>query len=137
VAVQFAPQSGGAKTASLSFADNAANSPQMVPLTGTAIAPTIQISPSSLTFQGQNLGTTRALQSITITSAGSAPLAINGVSVVGANAGNLSETNNCPANLAVSPPGNSCIVQVTFFPSAVGSRTLSPSQGLGRNPWFL
>jgi hypothetical protein len=127
VAVQFAPQSSGAKTASLVFADNAASSPQTLLLTGAAISPAIQLFPSSLTFQGQNLRTMSAAQSITITNAGNTQLAINGVSVVGTNAGDFSETNNCPANLAVSPPGNSCVVQVTFFPSAVGSRSAAVS----------
>ena len=127
VSAQFSPQSAGAKTASLSFSDNAANSPQTIPLSGTAIAPAIQLSASSLTFQGQNLGTTSASQSVTITNAGSAPLAINGVSISGTNAGDFTQANNCPANLAVSSPGNSCAVQVTFSPSAIGSRTASLS----------
>lgn len=136
VAIQFAPQSSGTKTASLSFTDNAANSPQTIPLAGTAIAPAIQLSPGSLTFPGQNLGTISAPQSITITNAGSAPLAINGVSVVGANAADFTETNNCPANLAVNPPGNSCTVQVTFSPSAVGNRTatISVADNAAGNP---
>jgi len=51
VAVQLAPQTPGPKTASLAFRDNAVASPQQVGVTGNATSPpSLQVSPSSLTF---------------------------------------------------------------------------------------
>jgi len=42
-----------------------------------------------------------------------------GINVVGKNAGDFAQSNNCPASLA---PQTSCTVTVTFTPSATGTR---------------
>ncbi|HWG59054.1 MAG TPA: choice-of-anchor D domain-containing protein [Candidatus Acidoferrales bacterium] len=119
VAVRFAPQSGGAKSATLAFTDNATGSPQIVALSGTGLAPAIQISPLDLTFAGQSVGTPSKSQAITIKDTGSSPLAINGIAVAGADAADYAEANNCPLSLAANA---SCTVSVTFQPTAAGSR---------------
>jgi hypothetical protein len=64
IGVTFAPASTGAKSASVSISDNAANSPQSITLTGTGIqTPTAlsytQPSPSPL-FAGSSIGTIAA-----------------------------------------------------------------------------
>jgi len=68
VAVYFAPVSSGTKSANLSFSDNATGSPQMVALSGTGASPGIGLSPASLTFAAQSVGTTSAAQTRTINS---------------------------------------------------------------------
>ncbi|HTS11879.1 MAG TPA: choice-of-anchor D domain-containing protein [Candidatus Limnocylindrales bacterium] len=122
VGVQFAPQSSGAKSAALSFTDNATGSPQSVPLAGTGQSSAIQIAPGSLTFAGQSIGTKSAAQQITITNSGTSALAVNGISVAGSNSGDFAELNNCPPSLGA---GANCTVNVTFEPVAAGTRTAS------------
>ena len=119
VAVFFAPQTGGAKSASLNFADDASGSPQIVQLTGAATTPTIQFSAASLSFTPQSEGITSAAQTVTLTNSGSAALSITNIAVAGANPTDFAATNNCPPTLA---GGASCVLSVSFKPLATGSR---------------
>src|SRR5438876_434174 len=60
--VPFSSRASGARTGGLSVTDNASASPPTVGLsgTGTASAPTASLSPASLTFASQTVGTTSA-----------------------------------------------------------------------------
>ncbi|HEX5426282.1 MAG TPA: choice-of-anchor D domain-containing protein [Candidatus Acidoferrales bacterium] len=123
VGVQFAPKTAGAKSATLTFADDAAGSPQTVSLTGTAQPPAaVQVTPTALTFGPQAIGTKSTAQQVTIANTGGAALAVNGISVSGTNAGDFSETNNCPPSLAASA---NCVVSVVFDATAPGARAAS------------
>jgi hypothetical protein len=95
VAVDFAPQTSGAKNATLSFVDNASGSPQVIAISGTAIAPTIQVSPTSLSFAPQSVGTMSASQPITLSNTGNSSVSIPPIRVTGLNAGDFSELDNC------------------------------------------
>ncbi|MER7243871.1 choice-of-anchor D domain-containing protein [Kribbella sp. NPDC000426] len=77
-------------------------------------APGLTTSPSSLTFASQALNTNSAAQPVTVTNTGSAASSIN----VGIT-GDYRQTNNCSTLAA----GASCTVNVTFRPTAAGSRT--------------
>ena len=116
VAVAFAPQSGGAKSAKLSISDNVAGSPQLVTLNGTATAPpSLQVSPSILPAFGiQSEGTTSAPQTVTIANTGSTAADISGVAVTGPNMHDFPLTDSCAPSLAA---GNSCQVSVAFDPA--------------------
>src|SRR5580658_1989280 len=125
--VSFAPKTPGTKSATLSFADNAAGSPQTVALSGTAQTTAIQIAPTSLAFVGQSIGTKSPLPEprITITNAGTSGLTINGVAVTGVNAGDFTELDNCTGrSLGAS---GTCSLSVTFQPTAAGPRSASIS----------
>jgi hypothetical protein len=122
--VNFAPKTPGTKSATLSFADNAAGTPQTVALSGTGQTTAIQIAPTSLTFSGQSVGTKSAPQSITITNAGTSALAINGVTISGSNPGDFAQSNNCPPSLGANA---TCTVNVTFQPGATGPGSASIS----------
>ena len=124
VAVDFAPQAAGLKSASLSFSDNATGSPQLVPLSGGAIAPVIQVAPGSLSFLTETVGMTSAAQSVTVSNTGDGPLGISNISLTGPNATDFRQTNNCPPSL---DKGNACSLRVTLAPTAPGSRTASIS----------
>jgi hypothetical protein len=125
IAIDFAPQSGGGKNAILAFTDNAGGSPQTVALTGTAIAPQVAFAPTSLTFMApQSVGTTSAAQNVTVTNAGTTALAINHpFQVTGANSSDFTVRDTCPPSLGTAPPSNTCAIQVTFTPTAPGTRT--------------
>jgi hypothetical protein len=73
-------------------------------------------SPSSLSFGNENVGSTSAAQSVTVSNSGSAAATISGVSVTGP----FAQTNTCGSSLAA---GASCTVSATFTPTASGSAT--------------
>ncbi|MGD0693506.1 MAG: choice-of-anchor D domain-containing protein [Terriglobia bacterium] len=118
--VTFTPTAVGTRTGTLAINDNAAGSPQQVPLSGTGYGPVASLFPTGLNFGGVTVGITSPPQSLTLTSTGDTALTINGISA----SGDFAQTNNCPGSLA---PGANCVISVTFTPTAVGSRTGSIS----------
>ncbi|MGH9736524.1 MAG: choice-of-anchor D domain-containing protein [Candidatus Acidiferrales bacterium] len=123
VGVQFAPKTAGAKSATLSFSDDAAGSPQTVSLAGTAQAPAaIQVTPGSLTFTSQSVGTKSTAQQVTIANTGGTTLAVNGITLSGTNPADFNETNNCPPSLAADA---NCVASIVFEPTSPGARSAS------------
>ncbi len=127
ISVSFSPVATGSRTASVAIADDAAGSPQSLPLTGTGTAPAVTLTPTSLAFGSQKVGSTSAAQTTTLKNSGTAPLAIAGLSVNGANAADYSQSSNCPQGPVTLAAGASCTISVTFTPSATGSRTANVS----------
>ena len=80
-------------------------------------APAISLNPVALTFASQQVGTASATQTITVTNTGSSSLVVSSVTT----SGDFSETNQCLGSPVAQ--GASCTVQVSFLPSATGSRT--------------
>jgi hypothetical protein len=115
VNVMFRPTTSGTRTGKITINDNAANSPQQVSLSGTAVAPVATLSPANLTFASQVVGTTSPKQVVTLTNTGSAGLNIASIGT----SGDYAQTNNCPLTLAISA---SCNVSVTFTPTTTGTR---------------
>jgi streptogramin lyase len=74
------------------------------------------ISTASLSYSDTVVGTASAAQTVTLNNIGTAPLTITGITP----SGDFSQTNTCPGTL---PAGQSCVVTVTFVPSAPGSRS--------------
>jgi hypothetical protein len=122
VTVIFKPAAIGALTASLSFADNAFGSPQLVALSGTGVAPApvAKLSAQSLSFNATTVGATNTAPSITLTNSGTAALAITSISFTGTNASAFTETNTCGTSVAI---GASCGIVITFKPTAAGTLT--------------
>jgi hypothetical protein len=112
--VTFTPSATGSFSASLIFTDNVngvAGSTQTVSLTGTGItAPVAGVSPSSLTFGNQDLGTTSASQPVTLSNMGNAALTITSIGI----SANFGESDNCNGSVAI---GGSCTINVTFSPA--------------------
>jgi hypothetical protein len=86
-------------------------------------APGAKVSPSSLNFRVQALGTS-ATMPVTLTNSGTAPLTITSIGFTGPNAGEFRLTNPCSSSLAV---GAGCTINVTFTPAAAESATASLS----------
>lgn len=126
ISVTFTPRIAGARTGTLSITDNAAGSPHTVSLTGTGGTPTVSLSVTSLTFAGQNVNTTSAGQSVTLTNTGTAALTITSISDAGTNAADFAESTTCPigSNIGIN---SSCTITVTFTPTASGTRTATVS----------
>lgn len=113
--VTFTPSVLGTRTGTLNVADNASNSPQTVSLTGTGITQAA-VSPASLSFGNQAVGTASATKTVTLTNNLPTALSVSSIS----SSGDYSETNNCGASVAA---GATCTIGVTFSPTATGSRT--------------
>src|SRR5205807_238347 len=80
------------------------------------------LSSQALTFANQTTGTSSAAQTITLTNSGPGPLTISGISAGGANASDHVQSNNFPAGLTTLTLNVSCVISVTFAPTATGSR---------------
>lgn len=110
-----------------------------IPVSGTevAVAPAVALSPASLNFNSENVGSVTSAQTILVTNDGSAPLAIASVSVAGTNAADFSETNTCPLSpVATLAAGANCTISVKFQPSASGQRdaAISITDNAGGSP---
>jgi hypothetical protein len=71
-------------------------------------------SPSSLSFGNENVGSTTAAQTVTVSNPGTIAASVSSVSA----SGPFSETNTCGSSIAA---GGSCSVSVKFAPTAAGS----------------
>jgi hypothetical protein len=80
-------------------------------------APAMTLTPISLTFAIEAIATSSAAQTITVTNSGNAALMVTQI----VTTGDFNETDNCVA--AVVAAAATCAVQVTFLPSAVGTRS--------------
>ncbi|HUO13476.1 MAG TPA: FG-GAP-like repeat-containing protein [Verrucomicrobiae bacterium] len=116
--VAFKPTSINTRTANLSVTDSAGNSPQTVALKGVATA--VKLTPASLTFAAQTVGTTSSPQTITFSNvSGSGTITVSKVAITGTDASSFAETNNCTS---VGPKGT-CTINVTFTPTTAGTLT--------------
>jgi trimeric autotransporter adhesin len=88
-----------------------------------APAPSLNLSPASLTFNNQVVGTTSAAQSVTLTNTGNAPLALDSISLGGANPGSFSISAGGAAGMLA--PGASQSISVVFHPTAAGPQSAS------------
>jgi hypothetical protein len=123
IKVTFKPTAAGIRTGTIVITDSAPGSPRTINLSGTGVAapaPAVTLTPASLTFGNQTVGVISAAQNINVTNSGETNLTVTGVTISGANLGDFSQTNNCPATLVA---GFSCTVGVTFKPAALGARS--------------
>ncbi len=129
ITVSFTPASQGGAIGQVDIADNASGSPQTVSLTGTGTAAGIMLTPSILTFAGQNPGTPPSPpQTVTLQNTGTGPLTISSIAITGTNSGDFAQTNNCPIGSATPlGAGSACSIAVTFAPTGTGSRSASLS----------
>jgi uncharacterized repeat protein (TIGR01451 family) len=129
--VVFAPTAAGLLNGTLSIASNAAGSPQVVNLAGTAISsgPAVGLAPTQLVFGSQIVGTGSAAQTVNLTNTGNATLNIVGITA----SGDFAQTSTCGA---AASAGASCVISVTFTPSVAGARagSLSIASDAGGSP---
>jgi hypothetical protein len=82
--------------------------------TGSALDPLASVSPSSLTFAPQSIGTTSNPKTVTVTNSGNGPLHVASVSATGP----FASTQNCVSASPI-PPGGSCAENVVFAPQSI------------------
>ncbi len=111
--VVFTPTAAGARSGSLTVADNAAGSPQSLSLSGTGAAANLVFSPSAVTFSNVMLGSS-ASQAVTLANAGNADIDLNNIQITGG----FVQTNNCPGLLVA---GGNCTINLSFTPSTTAT----------------
>lgn len=125
----FKPSTGAAESATVTFTDNAASSPQTLGLTGTGTAPQMgALSP--LSFPGTNVGSTSSALTETVTNTGTAPMQITGLSFGGSNPGDFGFASGFSppsqsSPIIVSANGGTTGIPVVFTPTAAGARSAS------------
>ena len=117
ITVNFTPSTLEDQTATVTLTDNAANSPQTVPITGNGALAAVYLSPSSLTFPSQAENTTSAAQTITVENYGNATLTISSVTTFGPF---IVSANTCGTSLTA---GAICTISVEFAPKSTGAFT--------------
>jgi hypothetical protein len=122
VEVTFTPTAAGPRSANLTIADNAADSPQQIALLGTGATPIAQVSQPSVDLGSVVLGTQSAAQTVMLSNVGGAELTVGSLTLEGANPGDFTITSDgCSGRLLGA--GVSCAVGVAFAPTANGPRT--------------
>jgi hypothetical protein len=114
--VTFTPTAAGIRGGSILLQDNAAGSPHVINLTGSGAVAIVALSPASVSFTTQPVGTTSAAQSVTLTNTGTAMLNVTSIQI----AGDFGQINNCPSALASN---RSCTFNVAFTPTVIGTRS--------------
>jgi hypothetical protein len=116
--VTFTPSQLGQRSASITITDDAAVGSQVLPLNGVGAdsGPNATLSPTSLSFGNQDVGTTSPAQSITLSNYGTATLGITNITA----STNYGATSTCGPTLM---SGDNCTVNVTFTPSETGNLT--------------
>ncbi len=124
ISVDFTPTTTGTFTGDVTIADDASNSPQTIPLSGSGVSSsggsggsgtTISVSPTSLNFGRIAVGTSSAPEVVTVTNTGGTTVTFTGIQTTGP----YSDTTTC-ASLAV---GATCTVSVTFSPTSTGNES--------------
>jgi len=117
--IGFQPRQEGVQSARLEIRSPVLDGAVTVALRGAGAASRIALSPRSLSFD-RVPATRSATRSLTVTSAGRAPLEIRRIDVVGRDAAAFAVTGeDCTEALSLAP-GDTCRVTVRFAPSAEG-----------------
>src|SRR3989441_4515 len=124
ISISFTPAATGARTATVTITDDAPGSPQSVSLAGMGIAPAVTLAPTNLAFGDQRLSTTSPAQTVTLTNSGTATLSITSIALAGLNPGDfaIAAGTTC-TNGATVVAGASCLLNLTFTPTAASART--------------
>jgi hypothetical protein len=136
ISLTFSPKSTGTRVATLNIATSGWGGRKSVSLDGVGVAgatPAAGLSPASLAFASQPVGTTSVAGTATLDNAGTGALSISGVTITGSNPGDFAQANNCGSSLAA---GSTCTFSITFTPTASGSRSalLSVTDNSGGSP---
>ncbi len=115
IQVTFTPAATSTRTGTLSIATSASTLPLTVSLTGIGIQSKLVVTPDSLAFGSLVVGVPASLF-LTLTNNGTA--SITGLALTASADYSIS----IPCPLATLAPGASCTAQITFTPSAAGTR---------------
>jgi hypothetical protein len=119
IGIEFKPTTAGVQTGLITINDSASSKPQFIDLSGSAT--TIKVSPATLKFGSQKVGTRSKAKVVTATNEGTTAFTFASLGVGGKDPKDFSETDTC--SFSTIQPGGSCQVTVIFSPEATGSRS--------------
>jgi hypothetical protein len=117
ISATFTPSKYGMQKGGVIIADSASSKPQFVELTG--VATIVKLSPSSLKFGSQKVGTQSKPQVVTVTNEGNSQLNFDGPTFGGKDPHDFFYSTQCGS----VPPGGNCKVSITFAPTRTGARS--------------
>jgi subtilisin family serine protease len=91
----------------------------------TTFSSAVTLTPASLMFTGQKVGTTSSGKVVNVVNTGGAPATLYGINESGGNSLDFGRTHNCSLSPSTLPAGGSCQITVTFTPTGVGPRKSS------------
>ena len=102
-----------------------------VALSGTGTE--VKLEPLGVNFGDQKVGTKSSPIGIELTNLGTTTLSISGITMMGKDPGDFSQTNNCGNSV---PAGGHCTIKVSFVPQVRGARsaTLTVTDDGGGSP---
>jgi hypothetical protein len=119
LAVTFTPSDTGAIKGAVSIASTGLGSPQIIGLSGTGAIPVV-LSPTSIAFGDQTVGTTSGPQTVTLTNNSGAALTIS--SIVGSGDFTAAPAGATPCGATVAAAAT-CTFSITFTPNVKGALT--------------
>jgi hypothetical protein len=114
--VAFTPTVSGIRSGSISIASNAPGNPHSVALSGAGQSATSVLSPTTLSFAAQGVGSSSAAKTVTLSNTGGAVLNIASKVINGDFAISAS---SCGATLATA---STCNISVVYKPTTVGAQ---------------
>jgi len=115
----FTPTASGARSGIGSMTSSDPVNPILqLPMKGTGTA--LGVSPATIPFPNQTVGTNSAWSPVTLTNAGPVALTLTSITLGGTNPTAFAINNGCAAALA---PGGNCTVLVRFGPIASGPQS--------------
>jgi hypothetical protein len=114
----FAPTATGAVNQALTVTADAPGS-GTIALSGTGVQGNLTITPNSLAFGNQNVGSTSAAQTVTLGNNGTASLQVTALTAAAAPFARSGGT--CSAAPITIAAGSSCTLTYTFAPTATGA----------------
>ena len=124
IQVSFEPEEMGATNGLITIRDSASSKPQVIQVSGAGTV--IGLSPRSLRFGEQEVGSTSDPLMVTVKNHGSMPITFSTIATDGPNASNFTQTNNCGTQLS---SGSSCTIRIRFTPNKPGERTATLNVG--------
>lgn len=124
VLVGFVPAGRpGARSASLEVVGTFGNSPALVPVLGTSVAPVLSLDRHALSFGGRPVGDrgTGRGERVVVSNRGSAPLRLGRLTIEGSAAEELSLASDFCSGRRLRPDER-CVVEVAFVPRSEGER---------------
>jgi hypothetical protein len=120
VAIGFLPAAAGERRANLEVHGNVQDSPFILPVGASAVAPEVGLAPSRIEFGAVQVGDQRAAVELTISNIGSATLGLGRIRFEGPQAEEFDRDRRCPDTTL--EPGEACTMMLRFTPRAAGSR---------------
>jgi hypothetical protein len=136
--VSFTPLVVGPRAGTLTITHDAPGSPSTVSLAGSglaAAAPVADVSPGTLVFSAQPVGSESGAQAVVVTNSGNAPLVFDDISITGDFRAVAPPAGDpTPACEKVVEPGAACQIAIVFDPTAPNVRegVLTVSSNAGR-----